>query len=121
MAPKNDKITWKAQAELLRVIAHPVRLLILEALADGPQCVKDINELVDIIQPMLSQHMATLRRKKLIDSHARGTLRCYYLLRPKLIGNLLRILRQEHPPRVRDRSYILRELSRSTKVNQKKH
>jgi len=118
--PKNDKITWKTQAELLRVIAHPVRLMILEALSDGPQCVKDLNELVNIIQPMLSQHIATLRRTELVESHSCGSLRCYYLLRPKLVKSLIRLLRQEHPPQVRDRSYILRELNRRAKVAKKK-
>ncbi|MFC1782396.1 ArsR/SmtB family transcription factor [Planctomycetota bacterium] len=120
LTPKNNKVTLKAQAELLRVIAHPVRLMILEALSDGPQCVKDLNELVNIVQPMLSQHMATLRRTKLIASHSRGSLRCYYLLRPKLVKNLIRLLQQEHTPQVRDRSFILRELNRRAKVNQKK-
>ena len=114
--PKNGKETWKTQAELLRVIAHPVRLMILEALSDGPQCVKDLNELVNIAQPMLSQHIATLRRTKLIDSHAHGSLRCYYLLRHKLVRNLIRLLRQEHTPQVRDRSCILHELNRKTKA-----
>ena len=52
---------WDDRARLLRVMAHPVRLMILRALCERPQCVKDINSLVPIVQPHLSQHMAALR------------------------------------------------------------
>jgi ArsR family transcriptional regulator len=102
------------------MMAHPVRLMILEALSEGPKCVKDLNGLVNIVQPRLSQHMAVLRTKKLIACHSCGTLRCYYLLRPTLIRKLIRLLQQEHSPCVRDRRDVLREVQRITKVSQTK-
>ena len=45
---------YTEQAQLLRVMAHPVRLRVLEALAGRSQCVKDLNSLVPIVQPHLS-------------------------------------------------------------------
>lgn len=117
-ARDDGKVIWKTRAELLRVLAHPVRLMILEALSEGPLCVKDLNDLVNIIQPRLSQHMAILRSEKLVACHSCGTLRCYYLLRPAMIRKLIALLRQEHTPRVRDRSYVLREVQRNAKASQ---
>ena len=103
---------WKDRAALLRVMAHPVRLVILDALSDGVCCVKDLNSLVTIPQPHLSQHMAALRKAKIVDSHSRGSLRCYYLLRPTLVKKLMRLLRQEHSPHFLDRAVVLRGLRR---------
>jgi ArsR family transcriptional regulator len=97
---------------LLRVLAHPVRLMILEALADRSQCVNELNSLVPIGQPHLSQHMAVLRKAELVDCHAKGALRCYYLLRPALIKKIVRLLREKHPPRRRSRAAVLREIQR---------
>jgi ArsR family transcriptional regulator len=108
------KPAWTEQAQLLRVMAHPLRLMVLEALADRSQCVKELNSLVPIIQPQLSQHIAALRKAKLVDCHARGTLRCYYLLRPTLVRRMIRLLREKHPVRARSRDSILREIQQTT-------
>jgi ArsR family transcriptional regulator len=107
------KPAWTERAQLLRVMAHPVRLMVLEALADRSQCVKELNSLVPIIQPHLSQHIAALRKAKLVDCHARGTLRCYYLLRPALVRRMIRLLREKHPPRLRTGGSVLREIQQA--------
>lgn len=90
-------ISWQEKAKLIRVMAHPVRLEILEALCREPHCVKHINSLISIPQPHLSQHMAALRKAGLVACHACGPVRCYYVLRPTLVENMLWLLKQEHP------------------------
>ena len=105
----NLQAPWREPVKLLRVVAHPTRLVILEALLGGGKCVKDLNRLVPVPQPNFSQHMAALRRAKLVGNHADGTLRCYYILRPSLIAGLIRTLRAEHPIRYRDREDVQRE------------
>ena len=102
--------------QLLRAMAHPIRLMILEALADRSQCVKDLNSLVPIVQPHLSQHVAALRKAALIDCHAKGALRCYYLLRPALVRRMIRLLRERYPPRLRSRDSVLREIRQAAKA-----
>ena len=97
-------------------MAHPVRLMILEALVDRSQCVKELNCLVPIVQAQLSQHMAALRKAELIDCHAKGALRCYYLLRPTLVRRVVRLLREKHAPRLRGRESVLREIRRGAKA-----
>ena len=110
------KRAWAERVQLLRVMAHPVRLMILDALADRSQCVKDLNSLVPIVQPRLSQHVGALRKAELIDCHAKGAMRCYYLLRPTLVRRVIRLLREKHPPRLRGRDSILREIRRGPKT-----
>jgi ArsR family transcriptional regulator len=116
VSDQGAKQAWTERARLLRVMAHPVRLMILEALANRSQCVKELNSLVTIIQPHLSQHMAALRKAKLVDCHARGTLRCYYLLRPALVRRMIRLLREKHPPRLRTSGSVLREIQQAAKA-----
>jgi ArsR family transcriptional regulator len=99
---------WKNRARLLGVMAHPVRLAILEILSEQPRCVKHINALVPLAQSHLSQHLAALRKANLVASLACGALRCYYVLRPTLVKELIRLLRQEHPPQEHDCDSILR-------------
>jgi ArsR family transcriptional regulator len=110
---------WDDQARLLRVMAHPVRLMILSALCERPQCVKDINSLVPLVQPHLSQHMAALRRAGLIDCHVCGSLRCYYVVRPTLVKKMLRLLREDHPLRLRSRDSVVRASRRAEEVQAK--
>ena len=107
-------------AKLLRVIAQPVRLMILEALAERSQCVRDLNALVPIAQARLSQHMAALRKVELVDCHTNGPLRCYYVLRPTLVKGLVRLLCERHQLRRRTRDSVLREIQRTTSTKRKR-
>lgn len=98
---------------MLRLVAHPLRLTILEALAERSQCVRDLNALVPVSQSQLSQHMAALRKAELVDCHSNGPLRCYYVLRPGLVRKLVNLLCEKHPPRPRGRDAVLREIRRA--------
>jgi ArsR family transcriptional regulator len=106
---------WGKQADLLRAVAHPMRMCILEMLSDGSRCVKDLNALLPVAQPRLSRHMAALRKAELVACHSDGPLRCYYVLRPKLIRQLLSMMRGDHPPVYRSREAVRREAKQNTR------
>jgi ArsR family transcriptional regulator, arsenate/arsenite/antimonite-responsive transcriptional repressor len=120
MATKNqtDSGAWTERASLLRAIAHPVRLMILEALCEGPLCVTDLNGLVAIPQPQVSQHMAALRKSGVVACHVNGPLRCYYITKPTLVKKLVQLLTADHPVRERDRSAVVRDAERRRKQSQ---
>lgn len=107
---------WSDRAALLAVMAHPARLAILESLCERPRCVKDINARVPVAQAVLSQHMAALRKARLVASHACGTLRCYYIVRPTLVKKLIPLLRQDHPVQERDCRTIIEAARRGKKA-----
>lgn len=101
---------WEVRAKMLKVMSHPVRLLILEELVRGSRCVKDLNALIPSLpQPHVSQHMSALRKAELVASHSDGPLRCYYLLRPVLVRDLVALMRSEHPVQRRPRDEVRRE------------
>jgi DNA-binding transcriptional ArsR family regulator len=80
--------------ELLKVIAHPVRIKILEELAKGVKCVSDFEEFLEISQPNVSQHLSLLRHYGVVDYYMDGRLRCYFLVDP-IIPDLLELLKKD--------------------------
>ncbi|MDT8389921.1 MAG: metalloregulator ArsR/SmtB family transcription factor [Lentisphaeria bacterium] len=85
------------RAQLLKSLGHPVRLALLAELARGPKCVTDIRDLLAVAQPSVSQHLSVLRQMELVDCHEDGNVRCYYILRPALVRDLLHFVISEYP------------------------
>ncbi len=81
--------------ELLKVIAHPVRIRILEDLVYGVKCVSDFETSLDISQPNVSQHLKLLRSHGIVDYFVDGRLKCYFLREP-LVPDLLKLLKKEY-------------------------
>ncbi|MGE5301074.1 MAG: ArsR/SmtB family transcription factor [Acidobacteriota bacterium] len=81
--------------EILKVIAHPMRIMILKELATGVKCLSDFGEFLDISQPNVSQHLSLLRRYGIIDYFIDGRLRCYFLKDP-MVPDVLEVLRKEY-------------------------
>ncbi len=114
----SNTINLEQSAELLRALAHPTRLAILEELAKGAKCVTDIRDLVDDAQASVSKHLMLLRRMEIVASHKDGKLRCYYITKPTLVKALLKILTTEHKVIHRSPKSVRREgLKRETSTD----
>jgi ArsR family transcriptional regulator len=87
----------RAAAELLKAFSHATRLAILQELAAGPKCVTDMEDLLPARQANISQHLAVLRHARLVDYAQDGTLRCYYLCRPRLVADMLALVGRDDP------------------------
>jgi ArsR family transcriptional regulator len=81
--------------EVLKVLAHPVRIRILEELKKGVKCVSDFEEFLEISQPNVSQHLSVLRKQGLIDYYMDGRLRCYFLVDP-IVPDLLDVIKKDY-------------------------
>jgi len=86
MAQKTD---YKRNAQIFKALSHPIRLLIVEKLLEGEKCVNDIQELFDVSQPNISQHLNILKFSGIVDFRQEGNLRCYFLKEPEKIRKLL--------------------------------
>ncbi len=84
-------------AETLRAAAHPVRLIILGELLEGPRCVTAIRELLDARQPNVSQHLSVLKYSGLVAFSREGAFRCYYLPKPAQVRAIFSLLEREYP------------------------
>lgn len=72
--------------------ADPKRVLILYALAEGPLCVNDLAELLDVPQPTASRHLRILRDRGLVNNERQGTS-VYYTLADQRLVEALDLLR----------------------------
>lgn len=76
-------------AEILKTIAHPLRLEILEALEqDEPLAVSEIQSRLDSVeQSLLSHHLIKMKDKGILNSQKQG-MNVYYSLKDRHILNI---------------------------------
>lgn len=65
----DDFVAW---ADLLKVLAHPSRLMMIEALAKGEHCVRDLTDLVGHDISTVSKHLTLLREAGIVEDEKRG-------------------------------------------------
>jgi DNA-binding transcriptional ArsR family regulator len=71
-------------ADVIKVVGHPDRLRILEALEEGEQSVGDIQELLDLPQAIVSQHLAKMRGWGIVEPRRDGIHVFYRIVEPKV-------------------------------------
>ena len=75
---------FRRQAELCKSLADPKRLMILNALKDGPKSVNELAESAGLKQSNASQHIGVLRRAGVIRPQRQGSTVYYSLVTPKI-------------------------------------
>ncbi|MEM2883074.1 MAG: metalloregulator ArsR/SmtB family transcription factor [Nitrososphaerales archaeon] len=93
-----DKRIYQMQAEICKSLANPLRIEIINTLKEGAKTVTELMEIIGVNQANLSQHLAILRSKKIVEARRKGNSVYYSLANPKIIEacNLLRqILREQ--------------------------
>ena len=85
--------TYERQANLVKAIAHPARLRILEILAQEECCVCHLTVLLRQRQPFVSQHLMVLRQKGLVLDRRDGVM-VYYRLADKRVADLVLLTRE---------------------------
>jgi len=79
----------RAQARVMRALAHPARLLVVEELSRGERCVCELTALVGSEMPTVSRHLGMLREAGIIESEKRGT-QVFYRLRVRCVLDFFR-------------------------------
>lgn len=59
-------------SQLLKSLSHPDRLILLCQLTQGEYCVGELEKLVGVAQPSLSQQLGILRKDKLVTTRREG-------------------------------------------------
>jgi ArsR family transcriptional regulator, virulence genes transcriptional regulator len=80
-------------AALVRALADPKRLCVLETLADGERSVSELSREVGCQIPNMSQHLAVLRTAGIVASRRDGTT-VYYRLRDPRVLEAYRLIQQ---------------------------
>ena len=81
------KTKYKKRSEIMKALAHPTRLFIVDFLADGEKCVCEIVEQVGVDISTISKHLSVMKNAGLVADEKRG-LNVFYKLVCPCVSNL---------------------------------
>jgi DNA-binding transcriptional ArsR family regulator len=76
------------KAEFFKALGHPMRILLLELLRDGPLSVGQLQVAVGAPTSSISQQLAVLRSRNIVATERRGTTVLYSVRDPELFDLL---------------------------------
>lgn len=71
---------YRTRARVMKALAHPTRLFIVDQLADGPRCVCELTAMVRADVSTVSKHLLVLRNAGIVSDERRGA-QVFYALR----------------------------------------
>ncbi len=71
---------------LMKVLANSDRLMLLCELAQGEKCVSELEVLLGIVQPTLSQQLTVLRNEELVTTRREGKNIYYQISSPEALA-----------------------------------
>jgi DNA-binding transcriptional ArsR family regulator len=76
---RQDRARLETRSAILKALAHPVRLFIVETLAEAPRCVRDLTEMVGLDISTVSKHLSILKNAGLVRDLKQGRQVVYHL------------------------------------------
>jgi DNA-binding transcriptional ArsR family regulator len=110
--PVTELQTFKA--EFFRALSHPIRIRLLETLVAGERSVQELQDILRVDQPIVSQQLSVLRAKNIVVARKAGTT-VIYAVRDPLLGDLLEVARGIFNNQLIGSRSLLRELQRETR------
>jgi ArsR family transcriptional regulator len=102
------------KAEFFKALAHPIRIRILELLLTGERSVNELGTALGLDQPTVSQQLAVLRAKNVVEARKEGTA-VRYAVRDSQLRELLDVARRIFNNQLIGTQTMLRELRRETR------
>ncbi len=85
MITKND---LEIQAQFFKALGHPARLAMVHYLADGPRCVCELQNLIELDVSTVSKHLSVLKVAGIVSTQKRGNNVFYALCKPCILEML---------------------------------
>jgi ArsR family transcriptional regulator len=109
---KFDKQKNEARAKILKALAHPSRIYMVEKLYEKPHCVCELSEMIGIDASTTSKHLSILKNAGIVEDKKEGTtvhysLRCECIM--KFVGCIETVIKQNLES---DFAYLKGELKR---------
>jgi ArsR family transcriptional regulator len=80
----DDRI-YALHASVCQTLANPTRLKIIDALRDQEVAVAELARLTGASMPNLSQHLAILRQRRVVETRRQGVTIYYRIANPKIL------------------------------------
>lgn len=97
------------KAEFFKALAHPTRIHILESLRAGERNVSDLQEILAVEASTVSQQLAVLRAKNIVETRKAGA-NVFYRVRDSAVFDLLDAARTIFNNHLIDTRSILQQL-----------
>ena len=75
----------RIRSDILKALAHPIRVMLVSALAEGDRCVHELNALADVDQSNISRHLALLKRAGIVTERKQGQKVIHHLECPCIL------------------------------------
>jgi DNA-binding transcriptional ArsR family regulator len=80
------QVLFEERARIIKALAHPSRLFIVDRLSRREHCVQELAELVGADMSTVSKHLSVLRSADIVRDEKRGTKVFYRLHMPCVLG-----------------------------------
>ncbi len=104
------------KAEFFKALAHPARIKILELLQSGELSVTELQDKLEIEASSVSQQLAVLRHKNIVETRKAGTT-VYYRVRDPAVFELLAVARRVFNNHLIDTRSMLEQLGEDEPQN----
>ena len=109
MVNKKKQLVFDRQAEIVKALAHPIRIAVVDFLRDGPQCVCDIAEHVGSERSNVSRHLSVMTSAGVLENYKDG-LKVMYSLQTPCILKFLECVTEALRERLEGERAVLRRL-----------
>jgi DNA-binding transcriptional ArsR family regulator len=82
----NRLALFKAQAEIIKSLAHPTRLFLLDELSRGERAVHELTEMIGVEMPTVSRHLSLLKSTGILEAEKRGSQVFYRVKAPCVLN-----------------------------------
>jgi len=89
--PALSPMEYEFEAELMKLLAHPGRLAVIDQLLEGPKTVKELWSAMKLPQSTVSQHLALLRGRGVVLGRREANSVTYEVIHP-IVRKLCKIL-----------------------------
>ena len=83
---KKTQAKYEARARIIKAMAHPTRLFIVDELSRGEMCVCELTGMIGADISTVSKHLSILRNAGIVSDEKRGS-QVYYSLRVPCVLN----------------------------------
>jgi ArsR family transcriptional regulator len=102
-----DLAKYQARARIIKAMAHPTRLFIVDELAqNGERCVCELTEMVGVDMSTVSRHLTILKNVGIVEDERRGA-QVYYRLRVRCVLNFFECVESVMQCNVKDHRGML--------------
>lgn len=85
---QTTKKQLELRANIIKALANPARLLVVQTLAEGERCVCELTELIGYDTSTVSKHLTLLKNAGIIE-HEKRSNKVFYKLKTPCVLNFL--------------------------------